>query len=163
MNLLVIILIYIPLIKSDNCKTWETCSDCMSYSEECQWCSDIDFEGANRCMSVFSMESKCTGLMNLQNEEKLIKNQPLDSSNLVKPQEVKLKIRPGLKHDLTFTIRKSVDYPVDFYFLFDLSFSMNKTRYDWYARMSPVTIFGHIHFRQNFRKKFYMKIFFDTY
>ena len=67
-------------------------------------------------------------MRNLKNEQEIIRDSELSLQQLIKPQQVNLKLRPGVQHNLTFTIGQSVNYPVDVYFLFDLSFSMNKSR-----------------------------------
>lgn len=41
------------------------------------------------------------------------------------PQEIKLKLRPGLPQTFTVKFRRAEGYPVDLYYLMDLSFSMN--------------------------------------
>ena len=65
----------------------------------------------------------------VKNDFEIIRNENLQKSNLIQPQEIELKLRPGIPQEISFTIGQSVDYPVDLYFLFDLSFSMNKSRY----------------------------------
>ena len=46
---------------------------------------------------------------------------------LVQPQEVKVKIRPGSSVPINFRIGQSRQYPLDLYFLLDLSWSMENT------------------------------------
>ena len=46
---------------------------------------------------------------------------------LVQPQSVKLKIRPGSSQGVKFKIGQSPEYPLDLYFLLDLSWSMENT------------------------------------
>ena len=46
---------------------------------------------------------------------------------LVQPQHVKLKIRPGSSQGVKFKIGQSPEYPLDLYFLLDLSWSMENT------------------------------------
>ncbi|KPP59396.1 integrin beta-2-like [Scleropages formosus] len=43
----------------------------------------------------------------------------------VQPQEVQLLLRPGLQHSFQIRFRLAEDYPVDLYYLMDLSYSMN--------------------------------------
>lgn len=42
----------------------------------------------------------------------------------IKPQKVKLKLRKGEKYDLKFQYKMTENYPVDLYFLMDMSYSM---------------------------------------
>ena len=47
---------------------------------------------------------------------------------LIQPQRVQMKLRPGSSQSLKYTVGQSHQYPLDLYFLLDLSWSMNKTR-----------------------------------
>ena len=47
---------------------------------------------------------------------------------LIRPQKVIMKLRPGSSQSLKFRIGQSRQYPLDLYFLLDLSWSMNRTR-----------------------------------
>ena len=73
-------------------------------------------------------DSKCSNPVSVQNQMKITGNQNLDNSVLIKPQGVNLKLRPGQSQDVKFTIGQSDQYPVDLYFLFDLSFTMESSR-----------------------------------
>lgn len=42
----------------------------------------------------------------------------------LRPQEVEIRIRPKSKARFDVTFRQAVDYPVDLYYLMDLSYSM---------------------------------------
>jgi hypothetical protein len=66
---------------------------------------------------------------NLQNVLEIRENSDLDASTLIQPQLVNLDLRPGSEYHLPFTIGQSLEYPVDLYFLLDLSWSMNKSRF----------------------------------
>ena len=43
----------------------------------------------------------------------------------ITPQKIKLKLRPGIDFDFSFEVAQSKDYPVDLYYLMDLSNSMS--------------------------------------
>ena len=58
----------------------------------------------------------------------VVKDDKLDNEVLIKPQKFHLDLRPEFTQDLTFTIGKSIDYPVDLYILCDLSYSMRDAR-----------------------------------
>ena len=47
---------------------------------------------------------------------------------LIQPQRMSMKLRPGSPQRLQFRVGQSRQYPLDLYFLLDLSWSMNKTR-----------------------------------
>ena len=78
----------------------------------------------------------------VENDFEIIRNENLQKSNLIQPQEIELKLRPGIPQEISFTIGQSVDYPVDLYFLFDLSFSMNASR-NTFAEQSKNIISRH--------------------
>ena len=111
---------------NESCNIYQTCGECMK-NAKCQWCAQDDYDQGPRCSEVSSY-SQCSDVVNLKNEQEIILNSELSLQQLIKPQQVNLKLRPGVQHNLTFTIGQSVNYPVDVYFLFDLSFSMNKSR-----------------------------------
>ena len=111
--------------ESDQCHNHETCGNCMS-NPDCLWCSDIDHEGF-RCVSTDS-DATCKNSVSVSNEVKITSDLPISSSNLIKPQYVELNLRPGSPQDLDFEVQQSDEYPLDMYFLFDLSFSMNVSR-----------------------------------
>ena len=46
----------------------------------------------------------------------------------LKPQHIKLRLRPKQDYSFTLTYRQAVDYPVDCYYLMDLSSTMREHR-----------------------------------
>lgn len=58
----------------------------------------------------------------------IVENKPLKSSDenvvQIRPQKVKLKLRKGQEHVLQFQYQQAKNYPVDLYYLMDLSISM---------------------------------------
>lgn len=68
-------------------------------------------------------------IINPQASEEIIKDDPLQSDVIenviqMKPQHVKLKLRKGEEHTITFQYRQAKNYPVDLYYIMDLSASM---------------------------------------
>ena len=108
-----------------SCEFYQKCGECMS-DPECQWCPDLDFSGVHRCLSS-SQINQCKSPVNVQNDVKIVINNNLENSVLIKPQKVDLNLRPGISQEIEFEIAQSKDYPVDLYFLFDLSFSMKSS------------------------------------
>lgn len=43
----------------------------------------------------------------------------------LKPQKIKIRLRPGVSHRVELQYRQAEDYPVDLYYLMDLSNSMS--------------------------------------
>ena len=52
----------------------------------------------------------------------------------ITPQKIKLKLRPGIDFEFSFEVAQSKDYPVDLYYLMDLSNSMSDDK-DTIVRM----------------------------
>ena len=96
----------------------------------CQWCTDL--EQRPKCKQTADYQRGdmviCQDIISVKNEETILIDENLDNSILIQPQSVHMNLRPGLVQDLSFSIGQSEEYPVDLYFLFDLSFSMNSSR-----------------------------------
>ena len=78
------------------------------------------------------LQENCTKIEDPQNIIDIIDDLPLtvdptsDQSFVqISPQRVKLKLRPGLPAKLTFEVIQAKQYPVDLYYLMDLSNSMS--------------------------------------
>jgi len=51
-------------------------------------------------------------------------NVPVGPTTQVSPQKVTLKLRPGVPATVTLSVRPAENYPVDLYYLMDMSWSM---------------------------------------
>lgn len=51
-----------------------------------------------------------------------------DSAVQIKPQRVRLRLRKGEEHELVFQYAQAANYPVDLYYIMDLSASMEDHR-----------------------------------
>ncbi|KAK2157041.1 hypothetical protein LSH36_200g04066 [Paralvinella palmiformis] len=98
---------------------------------------DYDNSGYERCDYVENLVSNgCQRkyLVNPGNKEKYIKNvAPHDSEHgadavQLAPQEVEVTIRPNRAYTLDVTFRQAKDYPVDLYYVMDLSNTMLKSK-----------------------------------
>ncbi|XP_064614126.1 integrin beta-1-like [Liolophura sinensis] len=117
------------------CQAQETCGACIAESQHCAWCTQDGFDKNNqaRCDLYTSLVSKgCdpSYIMNPDNDVKYTKNNKLQDSDSfdqavqIKPQRVTLKIRPNKPASFKVTFRQAENYPVDLYYLMDLSNSM---------------------------------------
>ncbi|XP_067111020.1 integrin beta-2 isoform X2 [Osmerus mordax] len=110
-----------------------SCNDCIRSGPYCVWCKQLNFTKpgepeASRCDTKAQLIQK--GCMDgniispsnvLQTEE----NKPLITDSVqLKPQSVKLQLRPGMPHTFTLEFQRVEGYPVDLYYLMDLSYSM---------------------------------------
>lgn len=114
-----------------------SCEECLMIHPECAWCSREVF-GSSR-----SVTSRCDLRANLiQNgcgseiesptsSTRVLRSLPLSSegssgSDVIQmaPQEVAVNLRPGDQTTFRLQVRQVEDYPVDLYYLMDLSLSM---------------------------------------
>ncbi|PRD21894.1 UNVERIFIED_CONTAM: mys [Trichonephila clavipes] len=136
------------------CISKETCGDCITADPECAWCSQEDFtlDGSRRCDYTGNLRGRCADEHIVMPGQEMKKNKDLELSSKgaregeavqIKPQEITLKLRPRLlcididKYWVKITLfyidspfplvvefRQAEDYPVDLYYLMDLSNSM---------------------------------------
>jgi len=98
----------------------------------CFWCKQKDF-ARNRCDSKEGLLNNGCNLIESFNESiQVVTDRELSHISVaseseavqVKPQRVFLKLRPKSPHRLKLSYRQAVDYPVDLYYLMDLSRTM---------------------------------------
>ncbi|XP_069607435.1 integrin beta-3 [Ranitomeya imitator] len=136
-------LVLMLCIASTNCASIcssrgvSSCQKCLAVSPVCAWCSQEDFgRGASRC------DTKTDLLANgcLQeyieypvSEISFSANIPLSDKGSggetekitqMTPQKIELFLRPDDSKVFTVQVRQVEDYPVDIYYLMDLSYSM---------------------------------------
>ncbi|XP_064419812.1 integrin beta-6 isoform X2 [Latimeria chalumnae] len=117
-----------------------TCEDCVRLGPHCAWCSqenytDSSLNGA-RCDTAENLlsngckikliESPVSKVEVLRNELLSTKSQKSSKDvTQISPQKLDLKLRPGSQLTFRVDVRQVEDYPVDLYYLMDLSASMN--------------------------------------
>ncbi len=114
---------------STKCEDRKTCGDCMS-STACLWCFGGDVSDPIKCFDR-TEERQCPSgvLIDTPSDVDLLSNAPINLEDAesgeeiiqISPQRVKLRLRPGATQRLDFRIAQSSEYPVDIYFLLDLS------------------------------------------
>ncbi|XP_036814835.1 integrin beta-2 isoform X1 [Oncorhynchus mykiss] len=134
----------IPLVLSQEGKVCSktvinSCSDCIKSGAYCTWCKQLNFikpgeQEAARCDTWAQLiERGCMeeDIISPKNDFSSSKNISLSNTALdkgepiqLRPQEVNLKLRPGLPHTFTLDFQRVEGYPVDLYYLMDLSYSM---------------------------------------
>lgn len=117
-----------------------SCEECLLIHPSCAWCAQEDF-GRGRTLT-----SRCDFIQNLQkrgcevrfieypiSRTSILKNMPLSSKGSgstqydvvqIMPQKISLSLRPGAQTWFGLQVRQVEDYPVDLYYLMDLSLSM---------------------------------------
>lgn len=123
--------------ETNPCLSKETCSDCITSNAQCAWCKQDGFSaemGKRRCDLVQNLarhgchESQIYHpghfIQKIIDEE--LSNKTRDEADAVqiKPQRVHLRLKPNSPYTLKVQFRQAVDYPVDLYYLMDLSKSM---------------------------------------
>ncbi|XP_075991987.1 integrin beta-6-like [Anticarsia gemmatalis] len=112
---------------SNSCITRVNCQQCIADPSECAWCAMNDFNGT-RCQPAQKVGWCPEQLQNPINERKVTEEQDFSSvtGNVIqiKPQQYKMKLRPGVSQDFQFSFQGAEDYPVDLYFLIDASSTM---------------------------------------
>ncbi|XP_076853299.1 integrin beta-3a [Brachyhypopomus gauderio] len=116
-----------------------TCKECLSVNPTCAWCSqqDIGQEGSSisRCnLKEILVQSGCQAefIEYPSSSMKVEEERPLSSTaggstndiTQIHPQKIHLTLRPDDSKRFVVTIRQVADYPVDLYYLMDLSYSM---------------------------------------
>ncbi|XP_065128705.1 integrin beta-7 [Paramisgurnus dabryanus] len=115
------------------CQPQPSCSECLS-SPGCAWCTQLDFlksgeANERRCDSPDSLKTRnCQNVINPQASIHAKKNSSLSNhpDNVVqlKPQNVNIKLRVGVPANLNIEFQRAEGYPIDLYYLMDLSYSM---------------------------------------
>uniref|UniRef100_A0A3P8WGT8 Integrin beta n=1 Tax=Cynoglossus semilaevis TaxID=244447 RepID=A0A3P8WGT8_CYNSE len=115
-----------------------TCQQCLAVHPSCAWCSQEFGKGGSsvhRCdLKENLLTEGCNGgsLEFPSSTFSILKDTPLsdkasgaaDDVTQIKPQKVHIKLRPGDSKHFTVSVKQAQDYPVDLYYLMDLSFSM---------------------------------------
>nr|CAA67357.1 integrin [Pacifastacus leniusculus] len=128
----------------DKCNAQRKCVDCIQ-TPDCMWCSKLKNESEQRvarCQHIRADPPPSAApdhLENITNSVFITQDTPLtvagnenrgttgeaDKIVQLKPQRMKLKLRKGVPINITLTYRQARDYPVDLYYLMDLSNSMS--------------------------------------
>nr|ALJ30161.1 CD18 transcript 1 [Paralichthys olivaceus]ALJ30162.1 CD18 transcript 2 [Paralichthys olivaceus] len=115
-----------------------TCNDCIRSGPYCMWCQQLNFtkageQEAARCDTQAQLIAKgCMKeeIISPQHSVLINKKDPLTTSFKelaavqLSPQKISLKLRPGLPATFNVSFKRVQGYPVDLYYLMDLSYSM---------------------------------------
>uniref|UniRef100_A0A665XE74 Integrin beta n=1 Tax=Echeneis naucrates TaxID=173247 RepID=A0A665XE74_ECHNA len=114
----------------------QSCGDCIQVAETCGWCSD---ESA-RCDDLESLKKRNCNVTKIENprghitvnKNKPVTNRKKDGAEKLKPEQITqiqpqkltLTLRSGEPQTFELKFKRAEDYPIDLYYLMDLSFSM---------------------------------------
>ncbi|XP_046583090.1 integrin beta-1-like [Haliotis rubra] len=111
-----------------------TCGQCVTSGGNCAWCSELVIVNPeDRCGTIEEINKTCSianitfPSNNIEYNENNNVTDGVDGKESVQlqPQRLTLQIRPNSKVTVPLRYQAARNYPVDLYFLFDLSFTMN--------------------------------------
>ncbi|KAK7163526.1 hypothetical protein R3I93_007551 [Phoxinus phoxinus] len=122
----------------------QSCGECIQAGEKCGWCTDESFlkqgeQKSTRCDEIDALIKKGCSNTSIENPRGSItvnKNQPVtnrtkdgvklkpDQITQIQPQKLTLDLRSGEAQKFVLKFKRAEDYPIDLYYLMDLSFSM---------------------------------------
>ena len=99
---------------------------------KCNWCSSEEFTSERCDLKENLLKRNCKSIVDEPTKFGLIKNLSLSNAssdhqenvNQIQPQEIYFKLRKGKQEQFKIKYRQVIDYPVDLYYLMDLSFTM---------------------------------------
>uniref|UniRef100_A0A669QVS4 Integrin beta n=1 Tax=Phasianus colchicus TaxID=9054 RepID=A0A669QVS4_PHACC len=109
-----------------------TCKNCIQSGPGCAWCKKLDFTKAgepdsNRCDTIEQLQQRGCPENEIEfpvNEIKRMQDSPFSNKIQLTPQEVHLKLRIREPAEFEVKFRRATGYPIDIYYLMDLSYSM---------------------------------------
>ncbi|XP_044033604.1 integrin beta-3-like isoform X1 [Siniperca chuatsi] len=117
-----------------------TCKQCLAVHPSCAWCFQEDFgqgvASSSRCdlpSELVAAGCALSALASPTSKMHVIEDRPLSNKatgatqnvTQIKPQKLHITLRPDDAKRFTVKVRQVEDYPVDLYYLMDLSYSMN--------------------------------------
>ncbi|NP_999731.2 integrin beta L subunit precursor [Strongylocentrotus purpuratus] len=116
---------------SSICQGAQNCGECITVNPECTWCTEDTFQGRRCDLESRLQDAGCSNITNPLSSADATQDDPLSEANAdldeivqVKPQRMKIKVRPNEPIDIRLYVRQAADYPVDLYYAMDLSNSM---------------------------------------
>ncbi|XP_055636899.1 integrin beta-nu [Toxorhynchites rutilus septentrionalis] len=123
------------------CFFQKTCVECLDTDISCAWCTDENYGMyKSRCMSLDDLKSSNCSESKIETNEnssqfEYIKNEsPRDFDRealevtQISPQKVWMKLGKLEPHSFKFTYKPAKNYPLDLYYLMDLTWSMKDDR-----------------------------------
>ncbi|XP_044149121.1 integrin beta-8 [Bufo gargarizans] len=106
-----------------------TCTRCLALGPECGWCTQEDFMVDSleneRCDTVINLKSKGCRADSIEHPSAQLQTvSSKEASSQVTPAEVSAQLRPGASVNFLLRIQRLEKYPLDLYYLVDVSASM---------------------------------------
>uniref|UniRef100_A0A2K5DZM1 Integrin beta n=1 Tax=Aotus nancymaae TaxID=37293 RepID=A0A2K5DZM1_AOTNA len=121
-----------------SCQPAPSCQKCILSHPSCAWCKQLNFTASGE-----AEERRCAGREELlargcppeeleepRGRQEVLQDQPLsqgtrgEGATQLAPQRVRVTLRPGEPQQLQVRFLRAEGYPVDLYYLMDLSYSM---------------------------------------
>ncbi|KAI2565917.1 integrin subunit beta 7 [Homo sapiens] len=121
-----------------SCQPAPSCQKCILSHPSCAWCKQLNFTAsgeaeARRCARREELLARGCPLEELEEprgQQEVLQDQPLsqgargEGATQLAPQRVRVTLRPGEPQQLQVRFLRAEGYPVDLYYLMDLSYSM---------------------------------------
>ncbi|XP_076837538.1 integrin beta-1-like [Brachyhypopomus gauderio] len=118
-----------------------SCGQCIQVGQQCGWCTSKDY-ASPRCDEVNALIDKGCPIISVENprgnftidKNKTVTNRKKDEAEKLKlseitqiqPQKLTLYLRAGEPQQFSLKFKRAEDYPIDLYYLMDLSDSMKQ-------------------------------------
>ncbi|XP_078010704.1 integrin beta-2 isoform X2 [Phascolarctos cinereus] len=123
-----------PSVLSQECPKYKvsTCQECIKSGPGCAWCKKLNFAERGepdsiRCDTRQQLLQRGCQESDIVNPRSVVSPKPdppgAKKSQLT-PQNIQLRLRPGQTAAFNLTFRRAKGYPIDLYYLMDLSYSM---------------------------------------
>ncbi|XP_062335889.1 integrin beta-1a isoform X1 [Osmerus eperlanus] len=120
------------------------CGECIQVGAKCGWCTDPDFlkQGeatSTRCDEIESLKKRGCAAAKIEDprgKQNILRNKAVTSRSKggvklkpeditqIQPQKLSLVLRSGEPQTFNVKFKRAEDYPIDLYYLMDLSYSM---------------------------------------
>lgn len=123
------------LFLGSNCLSQTTCDSCLE-TDGCAWCVDRAYDPTRpRCMTKSNLiQFRCGDPFIQESREmrqNVLKDDPLSDfskddldARQIRPQHVKMMMKKGTTQEISMKFRPAKNYPLDLYYLMDLTWSM---------------------------------------
>ena len=124
-SIYILSVVFVFVSAQQRCSLQENCDACISSGVECMWCSDSQLSNTTSSRCIPNDDSNgCNNLQNPLGNITIIEDLPFSQLVQVRPQRVKIRLRPGESVTFNATVKPALNFPLDLYYLMDLSYSM---------------------------------------
>uniref|UniRef100_A0A4W6EWR2 Integrin beta n=1 Tax=Lates calcarifer TaxID=8187 RepID=A0A4W6EWR2_LATCA len=107
-----------------------SCAECLRRGPQCAWCFSEDFQDGSwpgqRCDLPVNLLRKGCGPEFLEQSEVKVEVNATIGSTQVSPRDINITLRPGSEASFIVAVKQLERYPVDLYYLVDVSASMQE-------------------------------------